>query len=673
MARIVLVEQDRALRAWCQLHLETQGHHVVCLGNAREALEAALRHRPDLVLVDVDENGVDGLALAAAMRSNTRTARLPLVFICGPERPDRAAQAAAIEPTGLLTKPLTRAALLESVGSRLGLKIDRHALWSGPVESPPRSATSTGSSLEEIPRAPGVAVKNATVLIVTVRNFVQLARACPSRTLEEIVQGLLSLASERVTARGGWIAKMDGAGLSAVFDSAPRGSEDDPRLAIEVGLEIVLAARHVKQRFAQSHPADHVPDISVGCGIHTGELVIARLSAAGGPLPTIAGETLQVASRAEGRAKGLGWSVAATETALARSGSRFAVGEHASLTDTERRAIVPIFEILGISPSTVQAADLPHVAEIREAVGANSVLATMSGDIESDTDERTVMIRVGSRHGQRAFPEIPGRRPDRWLSRGGLSPMLAARNVSTHEEEAVKFIAVDEYPSGFAERFLEEYERASQIDQRNVVSVREVGRTPALAFVALEFLPGGSLAQAIRKKLAIGLALNYLAQMCLGVDAIHGAGIVHGALAADRFLFRKDGTVVLANFGITQRVARTLGVPLHGVESEYVRYVAPEQLTGLQPGPASDFYSLGVIFLEMLLGEQTVRAAGAGLGTAESQTRLTELPVQLSPLQPCVDKLLARDPGERVSSGEDVLVELLNVRNVFSFDFAAKG
>jgi class 3 adenylate cyclase len=673
MASLVLVEQQAALRAWCQLHLESAGHHVVCLENSRQVLDSMLRQQPDLVLVDIDEDGVDGLALAAAMRSNTRTARLPLIFICGPNHPDRAAQAAAIEPTGLLMKPLTRTALLGSVASQIDPANHSSIPTLERAELPPRSPVVSGLRVGEIVGGPSVSVKNATVLVVTVRNFVQLARACASSVLEELVQGLLSRASECVTAHGGWIARMDGTGFAAVFDGATRDNEDHPRLAIETGLEVILAARHLKHSFARSHSADHFPDISIGCGIHTGELVIARLSMAGGSLPTMAGETPQVAYRVEGRAKGLGWSVAATETALARSASRFSVGRQASLTDTERRAIVPIFEILGISPSTVQAAQLPHVADVREAVGANSVLATLSGDVDADTDDRTVMISVGRTQTPRTFPVLPGRRPDRWLDRGGLSRMVAAHNASTHEQEAVKFIMVDECAPNFADRFLEEYERASQIDQRNVVSVRQVGRTPALAFAAMEFLAGGPVAQAIRKKLSIGVALNYLAQMCLGLDAVHGADIAHGGLTAEHFLFRKDGAVVLADFGITQRVARNLGIPLPGVASGYARYLAPERLTGIDAGPASDFYSLGVIFLEMLLGEQAVRAAGVPLCSSVRQAGGPELPLQLSPLQPVVDRLLASDPAQRVSSGEDVLVELLAVRDVFSFDFAPKG
>jgi serine/threonine protein kinase len=108
--------------------------------------------------------------------------------------------------------------------------------------------------------------------------------------------------------------------------------------------------------------------------------------------------------------------------------------------------------------------------------------------------------------------------------------------------------------------YLEEYRKLSALEQRNIVSVYEVGQTSDGGYVALESLTGGDLKEAIRKKLPVGLALNCLAQMCLALDAIHGLGITHGSLRPDHFLFRPDRVLVLADFNVTERVSDALGL-----------------------------------------------------------------------------------------------------------------
>jgi serine/threonine protein kinase len=125
----------------------------------------------------------------------------------------------------------------------------------------------------------------------------------------------------------------------------------------------------------------------------------------------------------------------------------------------------------------------------------------------------------------------------------------------------------------------------------------------------------------------------------------------------ERWLDRSGlGRVALAH-NLTSRVQEVIKLVLLTDCSALLR--------GSEPSPRADFFSVGVMFREMLLGmqprERTVLP-----------TTIPLLPITLSPLQSCLDKLLAIDPEARFSCGEDVIAALIAVRNTSSFDFGQK-
>src|SRR5262245_33782479 len=115
MHRIFLAGHDSAQRKWCRLHLEAQGLVVATFDNVRPALEAARLELPDLLVISVDVPGGGAYALAAALRSNVRTALIPILFLVPNGDPEAFASAICIEPQGVVTMPTTRAALLDAV------------------------------------------------------------------------------------------------------------------------------------------------------------------------------------------------------------------------------------------------------------------------------------------------------------------------------------------------------------------------------------------------------------------------------------------------------------------------------------------------------------------------------------------------------------------------------
>ncbi len=649
MANILVVDADAQLREWCRMHLATHGHVVRALGDPRKALEALQEQAPELVMLATDLENGGAWALAAGIRSNARTAATQILFIVPAGDAAAQAQAAAIDTGETLEKPFARPMLVDAVEARLGARgadgaaqTERGSLATESWTPPPGSS----ALLME--------TKAASVLVVVLRNLVSLARSLRGRSLDALLQRFFTEAREAITSQGGWVVRIDATGVVALFENSPHEERSHASHAIEAALTVVLATRRVK-RWAESTLGEvSTPNLSVGCGVHSGDVVVARLSLGGQLTPSIAGQTVDVANRLNGRAKGLGWSVAVSETSALLAESRFEFRRRATLTDTDHDVAIAIVEAAGFNPASALPGELPIMAEVREAMLANTVMARLAGDVDPFTADQTVVINA-SQMIDRMMPKLPDRRIARRLGQGEQITTYMMLHVPSDREEAVKTVPLAQLSPEFADRYLDVYLRIGTLSQRNVVGVIEIGQTAEVAFVATEWLPGLSLSDMVRKKMSIGVALNLLVQMCLAIDAIHELKIFHGALRAEHFLFRDERVVVLADFNASAHVYASLTEP-HGDETTETQIAA---------GVRADLRALGLILLAML-SDDTALAEKALGGTLVSLVEASRLPLQLSPLQPCLDGLLGVGPGKPFQRARESLTELVAVKDLWS-------
>jgi CheY-like chemotaxis protein len=651
MPRLFLVEQDPSLREWCRLHLGTAGISVTPFDDAQRALEALRGEPPDLFLIDTETAGLGAFALAAAIRSNVRSAHVPLIFLVPGNDPEQLAQSLAIEPGGALTKPLSRELLLETVRARLGVSSDdsdsdRHARAAkAPVAAPARG-TASGALLE---------TKRATVLAVVVRNFVSLARAMPAASLDRMLVEFGTFAREAVFESGGWIVRGDATQFTALFEETPGESRRHAGRAIDAALGIVRGARAAKRWADANLPTARAMDISIGCGIHTGEVIVARLTVGGHLVPGIAGLSAELAPRLEGRAKSLHWSIACAEATAVEAGSRFAIGQRSSLRDTDHGVVIPIVEIGGYAPGAARASDLARIGEVREALVANTLLSRLAGDVDSATADRTLVVRPG-RGPVAERPAVPGREMVRQLRRGERVETWLARRPELGREEVIKWVPLASGPPAFLSGFLAEYGKLAEVLHRHVAALYEVGSTDAGGFVSLESVEGPTLGEAIRGGMAVGRGLNALAQAAMAVHSLHQAGIVHGGLSLENFRIRADESLVLTDFNVTRRVERQLAS------------------AELAPIPVRrDFIALGGLLHAMLSGERTVADHATEGRGGEALRDPSRLPVALLPVQPLLDGLLGIAPERPIDDAQEVMLGLFALRDSFPLDSPGGG
>jgi len=81
MAVVMVVDDDAETRATLKRFLERRGHHVVCAGHGKEALELMSSNQPDLVVLDVRMPLVDGIEFLDVIRCYLRWQNLPVVVL----------------------------------------------------------------------------------------------------------------------------------------------------------------------------------------------------------------------------------------------------------------------------------------------------------------------------------------------------------------------------------------------------------------------------------------------------------------------------------------------------------------------------------------------------------------------------------------------------------------
>lgn len=117
--RVLIVDDDRSIRLLCATLLRCEGYDVIEAQDGQEGLERALAEAPDLVLLDISMPILDGFGLAAALRSDERTQRLPFVFISGEVDPQTETRAYEAGAHGYFSKPFDPSAVATFIRSAL--------------------------------------------------------------------------------------------------------------------------------------------------------------------------------------------------------------------------------------------------------------------------------------------------------------------------------------------------------------------------------------------------------------------------------------------------------------------------------------------------------------------------------------------------------------------------
>ena len=257
------------------------------------------------------------------------------------------------------------------------------------------------------------------------------------------------------------------------------------------------------------------------------------------------------------------------------------------------------------------------------------------------------------------------------LGRGGFGTVYRARDTTLDVERAVKVLhaALVSDPE-FIARFQREAKFAAKLEHPNIVPVYELGEIQGSYFLAMKFMPGGSLKDLLAKagQIAFPRALQITRQIADALEFAHQQGLVHRDVKPANILFEAgDSTARLADFGFTKALsgASSASLSVSGGMLGTPSYMAPEVWSGGLVTPATDLYSLACVFFEMITG--TVLFAGESPPQIMTRHMLNgpqfpeKWPQGISDgVEMVLRKALARNPAERFANMKDFIAALAN-------------
>jgi len=214
-------------------------------------------------------------------------------------------------------------------------------------------------------------------------------------------------------------------------------------------------------------------------------------------------------------------------------------------------------------------------------------------------------------HGIELSPgdEFAGYRIERRLGRGGMGVLYLAVEPGLERHVALKLIAPEAAADEvFTRRFAEESRIAASIEHPNVVPIYTAGKEGEVPFIAMRFVAGADLAQRLTRegRLEPAAAVELIAQVGNGLDAIHAAGLVHRDVKpANVLLSGGEGSehAYITDFGVARNVSTESGLTQTGRFVGTLDYVAPEQISGGAVDARADVYALGCLLFKLLTGE----------------------------------------------------------------------
>jgi serine/threonine protein kinase len=255
------------------------------------------------------------------------------------------------------------------------------------------------------------------------------------------------------------------------------------------------------------------------------------------------------------------------------------------------------------------------------------------------------------------------------LGGGGMAQVFLARDEVLGRDVALKMLrsqyADDE---DFVERFRREARNAAALNHPTIVQVYDQGRAEdGTYYIAMEYVPGGTLAQRIKREgpMDPAEAAAVASRVAEALAVAHERGIIHRDIKPQNVLLTASGDAKVADLGIARAASSTTMTEtslIFGTAS----YMSPEQAKGERVRPQSDLYSLGIVLFQMLTGELPYTADNPLATAMKHVDAPPRHPREVNPAVPqeldaATAKLLAKRPEDRYASAAALAEDLRRV------------
>ncbi|MBX3024986.1 AAA family ATPase [bacterium] len=257
----------------------------------------------------------------------------------------------------------------------------------------------------------------------------------------------------------------------------------------------------------------------------------------------------------------------------------------------------------------------------------------------------------------RAFGPKGRFQPLELVGEGSMGTVYRAHDSESGAVVALKTLRDLEAEQIF--RLKGEFRALAGIVHANLVQLHDLFVTDDTCFFTMEFVDGVDFVEHVRGTTDGAPAAGWLTrfhaaapQLLRGLAAVHAAGRLHRDVKPSNIRVTPDGRVVLLDFDLATALADDDGrMALASAVAGTFAYIAPEQLSSVQVGRASDLYSTGVVFFEAVTGR--LPFVGSSAEIAMQKTATAAVPARhLAPEVPesveaLIGALLQREPSRR--------------------------
>ncbi|MGO9571494.1 MAG: protein kinase domain-containing protein [Desulfomonilaceae bacterium] len=237
---------------------------------------------------------------------------------------------------------------------------------------------------------------------------------------------------------------------------------------------------------------------------------------------------------------------------------------------------------------------------------------------------------------------------------GRLVALKTRRFDLVYEQKDLKFVT---------DRFFEEARIAGNLVHPNIVTIFDVGRDGDYCFIAMELLEGENLTSFNKEQVLLSPAktVDMVKRVCLALDFAHSHNVIHRDIKPANLMFTRDGRIKITDFGIAMlaRADHSNEFQVMGTPS----YMSPEQTKGLNLTKQTDFFSLGIVLFELLVGRRpfqgrTLYELMDNIRYAPAPSLLSFNPKLPAGLDQVIQRVLEKEPELRYRAGKEFAEEL---------------
>jgi class 3 adenylate cyclase len=335
---LLVVDDNRVNRLLVARMLEQFGHRVAFAENGRQALEA-LRSRPaDLVLLDIEMPEMNGYQALEALRADPKLRDIPVVMMSSVDEVDSVARCIEMGAEDYLFKPVN-AVLLRA---RVAASLEKKRLRDQQRELFRKFATAeVAEELLSTGLALGGKHVDATVMFSDIRSFTSLVESRGPEETIDLLNSYYTLMFDAIGGQGGIVNQMLGDGLMALF-GAPLPHADHAERAVRAGLEML----ELVAGFGREQAAQGKPEIRIGIGIASGQVIAGYTGTARRVTYTCVGDTVNLAAHLEAHTKVLGRPILIDEQVRAGLSSAIRIDEHGPVQFKTRTQPVRVYSVV---------------------------------------------------------------------------------------------------------------------------------------------------------------------------------------------------------------------------------------------------------------------------------------------------------------------------------------